>query len=300
MQSAQLPFRSYEGTDPCVFVSYSHKDSSLVFRIIGKLHALGFHLWYDEGIDPGTEWPEEIANHLISSSVFLLFLSPNSIDSHNVRREINFAIENKKQLICVYLEPTILSSGMQMQLSLIQSIHYSYPNEDDFMYRLNKVLAPLSSIVPVPPKTEPAVAPAHPQKKGSSKRWFILAGVAVVVIVALVVCLFLLPPLIRSMQPQREVAKTPQQIDARENGTIYSIADYYTEEGSFSRRGIELAEQDSEKVLVLERGDWILVGNTQYEVVADSFTAVFYTQSSLDSAIIWWSDFLDSAPQVVK
>ena len=140
MERYDKPFRSYEGHEPYIFISYSHRDSERVFEIIGHLHNLGYRIWYDEGIDPGTEWPEEIAMHLKESAVFLLFVSENSMKSHNVRREINYAIDMKNRLICVYLEETQLSPGMQMQLSLIQSIYCSYPNTDDFFRRMEKVL----------------------------------------------------------------------------------------------------------------------------------------------------------------
>jgi hypothetical protein len=41
---------------------------------------------------PGSEWPEEIASHLNGTSAVLLFVSSNSMDSHNVRREVTFGI----------------------------------------------------------------------------------------------------------------------------------------------------------------------------------------------------------------
>ena len=155
MRDYNLPFRSYEGDEPYVFVSYSHKDSPVVFEIIGELHERGFRIWYDEGIDPGTEWPEEIAGHLNACTTFLLFMSPNASGSHNVRREINFAIDNKKHLICVYLSPTELSLGMQLQLSLIQSVHYTYPDTEDFYHRVEKALSQAGNIVASSEKPEP-------------------------------------------------------------------------------------------------------------------------------------------------
>jgi hypothetical protein len=49
------PFPVYKGNDPYVFVSYSHRDSLLVFPEIIKIKAQGFNVWYDEGIEAGTE-----------------------------------------------------------------------------------------------------------------------------------------------------------------------------------------------------------------------------------------------------
>jgi hypothetical protein len=97
------------------------------------LNRRGYRVWYDEGIDPGTEWPEEIANHLERCETFLLFITPDAMKSPNVRREINFALQTQKHLLSVYLKSTELSPGMNMQLSLIQAIyHYSYGEALDF------------------------------------------------------------------------------------------------------------------------------------------------------------------------
>lgn len=156
MNPVSLPFRSYEGGEPYIFVSYAHSDSERVFPIIRRLFDDGYRLWYDEGIDPGTEWPEEIAAHLEGCHALLLFISPRSIESHNVRREINLALNRKKRLLCVYLEETQLSAGMEMQLSLLQSIHCTYPQSEDFFSRLEKVLGPAADSTP---DGQPAVVP---------------------------------------------------------------------------------------------------------------------------------------------
>ena len=48
----------YQGDNPFVFVSYAHKDSDAVYRILRLLQGRGLRIWYDEGITPGSEWPE--------------------------------------------------------------------------------------------------------------------------------------------------------------------------------------------------------------------------------------------------
>lgn len=82
----------------------------------------GFRLWYDEGIDPGTEWPESIATHLQNSTVCLAFISPAYVVSNNCRREINFALSRNIEFLSVMLEPTEMSAGMEMQISSYMSL----------------------------------------------------------------------------------------------------------------------------------------------------------------------------------
>ena len=41
---------AYEGKDPYIFVSYAHKDSAAVFRLVEQLNERGYRICYDEGI----------------------------------------------------------------------------------------------------------------------------------------------------------------------------------------------------------------------------------------------------------
>ena len=93
--------KPYEGQEKYIFVSYCHKDRPYVFPVIEQLAKDGYRVWYDEGIDPGSEWPEIIARHLNGSAICIAFITENSINSHNCRREINFALLKKKYFICI-------------------------------------------------------------------------------------------------------------------------------------------------------------------------------------------------------
>lgn len=78
MISLVAPFDAYKGNEPYIFVSYAHKNSDIVFEHIKKLHDAGFRIWYDEGIDPGTDWSDEIALALNNAACFLVFMSPEA------------------------------------------------------------------------------------------------------------------------------------------------------------------------------------------------------------------------------
>ena len=129
--------KPYEGQDKYIFVSYCHKDRAYVFPVIEQLTKDGYRVWYDEGIDPGSEWPEIIAKHLNGSAICIAFITANSLNSHNCRREINFALLKKKYFISVILEPVQMSLGMEMQLSSAQSIFkYTLSSEKEFFSKL--------------------------------------------------------------------------------------------------------------------------------------------------------------------
>lgn len=109
--------KSYEGKENFIFVSYAHKDSGKVLPILEELSARGYHIWYDEGIAPGSEWPENIAYHLSHCAIVLAFVTPSFAASPNCRRETTFALSKDKPFVGVFLEETALSPGMELQLS---------------------------------------------------------------------------------------------------------------------------------------------------------------------------------------
>lgn len=128
---------AYEGKEKYIFISYAHKDSDIVLRIMSALQEEGYRIWYDDGIIPGSEWPENIAMHLNDAAMVIAMISPNSMASHNCRREINFALSKQKPFLSVVLEPTEMSLGMEMQLSAQNIVmRQNYSRWEDFIYKI--------------------------------------------------------------------------------------------------------------------------------------------------------------------
>lgn len=134
---AEMKIAAYEGSENYIFISYAHKDSEKVFPIMEELVHRGYRIWYDEGIAPGSEWPEDIARHLNGCAMAIAFVTPNSMASVNCRREINFAMSKQKPFLSVVLEPTEMPLGMELQLSAQQSVlRYNYRSEEKFMEKI--------------------------------------------------------------------------------------------------------------------------------------------------------------------
>ena len=127
--------KPYRGDKSYIFISYSHQDKDVVLNIIRVMAEHGYRIWFDEGIDPGTEWPDFIAKRLSESDSCIAFLSAASLNSQNCRREIHYAIKQEKPLLAIYLEPVELSYGMDMQLSSIQGLFY-FKDPKGFFTRL--------------------------------------------------------------------------------------------------------------------------------------------------------------------
>ena len=128
---------AYLGDQPYIFISYSHRDIDEVLAFLETLQENGYNVWYDEGIDPGTEWDENIAQHIMNSGCLIAFISANYIASNNCKDEINFARDLDKPRLLVYIEQTKLPAGMAMRLMRIQAIHeYKYEDKSDFYSKL--------------------------------------------------------------------------------------------------------------------------------------------------------------------
>lgn len=67
-----------------IFISYAHSDKAHLDRLVAWLRDSGFadhQLWYDQHIEDGNNWRDEIASALDESFVVLLILTSNSVKS---------------------------------------------------------------------------------------------------------------------------------------------------------------------------------------------------------------------------
>lgn len=119
IESLFAPFDAYNGDEPYIFVSYAHKNADVVFDHLIRLRNEGFRIWYDEGIDPGADWSDEIAAALAKADTFIVFISPEAIASQNIKKEIVFASDQKKHIVSVFIAETELPLGLKLQLGHI-------------------------------------------------------------------------------------------------------------------------------------------------------------------------------------
>ena len=122
------PFESYSGEGPYVFVSYAHADKIPVYQSMREFRDAGVNMWYDEGIQPAGEWVEEIAHAIKKSSLFVVFVSPRSVNSRFVKSEVGYALSENKDILTIYLEDTTLPAGLSLCLQQFQSVFVSEKN----------------------------------------------------------------------------------------------------------------------------------------------------------------------------
>jgi len=134
----QVPFKAYEGDLPYLFVSYAHVDKIHVYPIIDYLNMAGIKIWYDEGIPISQNWRKVIVENIEKCKAFLVFITRQIIDSDNVRKEINFALNRKKAFFAVFLKETKLPSELEYEIGGIQYMKKYLMPESEFYDKLKK------------------------------------------------------------------------------------------------------------------------------------------------------------------
>ena len=131
----RLPYPAYRGNEPYVFISYAHDDKDKVFAEIKRFNEAGFHVWYDEGISPGNEWTDEIADALERCCVFVVMITPVSAPRKNVLNEINFALDENKPFLAIHLEKTEIKGGLKLRTGSTQAILKYNMSEEEYEYK---------------------------------------------------------------------------------------------------------------------------------------------------------------------
>jgi hypothetical protein len=72
-----------------LFISYSRQDTTAIDPLAKSLEAAGHTVWIDRSvIEVGSRWQAEIVRGIERADVFLLMLTPASVQSENVEREL--------------------------------------------------------------------------------------------------------------------------------------------------------------------------------------------------------------------
>lgn len=174
---------AFDSSKPYIFFSYAHKNSELGLQIIKQMQKNKFNLWYDEGIEVGTEYSDYIAEHIEQCAVFMCLMDENYIESRYCRDEIDYAINRKGIDILIVNTKEIrdfnMPAGLKMRTARYQAVFLNrFPNIDKFMDSLLKsdILSPCNMAL-VKAKEKPALIvypengfnPTYQQKKKAEK-----------------------------------------------------------------------------------------------------------------------------------
>jgi TIR domain/inactive STAND len=116
-----------------VFISYATEDRDRVLAIVERFRTRRIDFWLDKfKIPGGTQWSGEIVRAIKSCKVFLLVTSHRSIESENVRKEIDLAASDNKRILPLWIEPHIsYSDDLAYHL---KGIHYIVAHDDETVW----------------------------------------------------------------------------------------------------------------------------------------------------------------------
>ena len=175
------PFSAYRGNGPYIFVSYSHADSSAVYEEMVRLHGAGFPIWFDEGIDPGSRWSEELAERIDACRLFLIFITPHSAVSQHCLRELNYAQKRNCEVLAVHLQDTPLTPGLDLALGDRQAILKHQLSDTEYPEKLLSAITNRLDLTEV----RDELPPLQRQKPGRSPKVMAVAGLFVVALAAI-------------------------------------------------------------------------------------------------------------------
>ncbi len=121
-----------------IFISYSSKDREKAQQLTELLGSAGLSVWIDQaGLEVSNSWSKEIVAAINDCKAFLVLLSPNSLESHNVIKEVSLASEKRKKILPLELEPITLTDDFEYQLAGIHRT--SMTNIDSIIRALGKL-----------------------------------------------------------------------------------------------------------------------------------------------------------------
>ncbi len=121
----------YTGNEPYIFLSYAHRNIEKVFPLIRILQNAGYRIWFDEGIDPGTEWADNIAQHLESARYLMACMSREYLESTNCCDELSFARQKGLPILIIFLEPVRPENGNELRTMSCPSVGSPCPGSEE-------------------------------------------------------------------------------------------------------------------------------------------------------------------------
>ncbi len=119
----EMDLPSYEGDEPYMFVSYSHRDVASVRPILKRIDQEKYRFWYDDTMEIGEDFRSELRVRIEKCSAFLLFISPSSMESKYCGMEIITAFKNNKRIYPIYLDENCrIPAPLKMILENLQHV----------------------------------------------------------------------------------------------------------------------------------------------------------------------------------
>ena len=160
-----------------MYAAFSDADREQAVSVMQKLAEEDIAFWFTD------RFSSKEKNRIEAAYACVIFISRHSTQDEKTRKSIEYAVRYNKKILCIYLEPTPLSPGMELLLNALQFIDKSaFPDDQAFFEKL-KSADVFSNL---------AITPA--QKRFAKRR--ALASVLIPVVAAVAVFFAVVVPLL--------------------------------------------------------------------------------------------------------
>lgn len=134
-----------------IFVSYRRPNLLRALAIYQKLSAHGYDVFFDRGDPQRGDFEQTIINNIRARAHFLILLTPSALEGFDapddlMRREIETALDEKCNIVCLFFENAGFSSpsigrhltGKMANLKLYPSLNVPADHFDETMSRLHE------------------------------------------------------------------------------------------------------------------------------------------------------------------
>lgn len=138
-----------------IFISYSRADLANVQELVRDLQDSGHTCWFDQEINGGQKWWDNVLAQIRNCDIFIVGLSQNCLDSQACKRELEYARNLGKLILPVQLAEELHPNFFPAALSELQYIDYSRGDKRAAL-ALGRAISELPEPSPLP---EPLPAP---------------------------------------------------------------------------------------------------------------------------------------------
>lgn len=165
---------------PHIFISYSKQNRDYARKLTAKLLAEGFDVWIDERIDYGENWWNAILEAIKGSGAFIVIMTPESLGSRWVQREVTLADQWQKPAFPILVKGENWPIYVLTQYATVQA--EALPAAD-FYERLAEVIPRSSSPGQEVAPPTPSQTPVSGQRRVPI---YLLASVLVLIAIGVV------------------------------------------------------------------------------------------------------------------
>jgi hypothetical protein len=137
-----------------LFVSYARQDVEFAQQLSTDLQQKGVPVWIDQlSIRSGEDWPDIIAKAIEECQAMLVILSPHSIKSTWVIRELAFADQKGKPVLPLLYKPYKPNSLPRSFLLRFGNIQIADFSEGDYKSNLEELLESIKNVLGIELRT---------------------------------------------------------------------------------------------------------------------------------------------------